>query len=98
MARSPQTRPDVEPADSLGPLGMIWQAALRYPGALTCAGLALMVTAAATLAIPAGFRLIIDRGFAQGGNPADIGRWFRYLLLIVGVLSLFYLRMLREPK
>ena len=87
MARSPQTRPDVEPADSLGPLGMIWQAALRYPGALTCAGLALMVTAAATLAIPAGFRLIIDRGFAQGGNPADIGRWFRYLLLIVGVLA-----------
>ena len=66
---------------------MIWQAALRYPGALTCAGLALMVTAAATLAIPAGFRLIIDRGFAQGGNPADIGRWFRYLLLIVGVLA-----------
>jgi len=88
MARSPQLRPDVEPADSLGPLAMIWQAAIRYPGALALAAIALLVTAAATLAIPAGFRLIIDRGFAQGGNPADIGRWFRYLLLIVGVLAI----------
>ncbi len=32
---------------------------------------------------PAGFRLIIDRGFASGGDPADIGRWFEYLLMIV---------------
>src|SRR5690606_21618326 len=48
---------------------------------------ALTITAAATLAIPAGFRLIIDRGFAQGSDPAEIGRWFRYLLLIVMVLA-----------
>jgi ATP-binding cassette subfamily B protein len=47
-----------------------------------------MVTATATIAIPAGFRLIIDRGFAQGGDVAAIGRWFRYLLLLVMVLGL----------
>ena len=27
---------------------------------------------AATLAIPSGFRMVIDKGFERGGNPADI--------------------------
>src|SRR5690606_16604738 len=36
---------------------------------------------------PSGFRLIIDRGFAGGGSPDSIGRWFQYLLLIVTVLA-----------
>ena len=86
MARRPQ-RQDVEPAEGLGPLGMIFRAAARYPRHVAFALIALIVTAAATLAIPAGFRLIIDRGFAQGSDPAEIGRWFRYLLLIVMVLA-----------
>src|SRR5512145_2922037 len=68
------------PKPSLGPLTMIWRAALAYPGRVVLALGALLVTAAATLAIPAGFRLIIDRGFARGGDPADIARWFEYLL------------------
>ncbi|GGC33208.1 ABC transporter ATP-binding protein [Novosphingobium marinum] len=72
----------------LGPLRMIWKAALAYPGMLTLAIVALIVTALATLAIPAGFRLVIDRGFAEGGDPQDIGRWFEYLLMIVVVLGL----------
>ncbi|OYX44072.1 MAG: ABC transporter, partial [Sphingomonadales bacterium 32-64-22] len=88
MARAPQNRPDVEPAKSLGPLGMIWQAAMRYPTQVALSLVALVVTAAATLAIPAGFRLIIDRGFAEGGNPEDIARWFRYLFMIVFVLAI----------
>ncbi|GAA0267150.1 ABC transporter transmembrane domain-containing protein [Alteraurantiacibacter aestuarii] len=79
---------DVEPADNLGPLAMIFRAAGRYPGMIVFACIALMVTAAATLAIPAGFRLIIDRGFAEGSNPDEIGRWFRYLFGIVVVLAL----------
>ncbi len=66
---------------------MIFRAARRYPGMVVMAGCALMVTAAATLAIPAGFRLIIDRGFAEGSNPEEIGRWFRYLFMIVAVLA-----------
>lgn len=81
-------RPEPKPARSLGPLRMIWRAALAYPGKLAMAGLALMITAGATLAIPSGFKLIIDKGFAAGGNPADIGRWFEYLLMIVVVLAI----------
>lgn len=76
------------PARTLGPLRMIWQAALAYPGKLALAGMALMITAGATLAIPSGFKLIIDKGFAAGGNPDDIGRWFEYLLMIVAVLAI----------
>lgn len=79
---------EANPARSLGPLRMIWRAALDYPGKLAMAGLALMITAGATLAIPSGFKLIIDKGFAAGGNPDDIGRWFEYLLLIVAVLAI----------
>ena len=87
MARAPQ-RTEVEPAASLGPLRMIFRAAARYPRLVSLALIALVVTAAATLAIPSGFRLIIDRGFAQGSDPAEIGRWFRYLLMIVVVLAI----------
>ncbi len=68
----------------LGSLGMLWRFARRYPGRIAGAGLALLVSSAATLAIPGGFRLVIDRGFMGNG---DIGRWFQYLLLIVVVLS-----------
>jgi ATP-binding cassette subfamily B protein len=67
---------------------MIWKAACAYPLQIMIAGIALVVTASATLAIPAGFRMVIDKGFASGGNPADIGRWFQYLLMIVGVLAI----------
>src|SRR5690554_919713 len=86
MARAPT--PQVEPASTLGPLRMIFAAAARYPGKVALALTALVVTAAATLAIPSGFRLIIDRGFATGVDPAEIGRWFRYLFAIVLVLAL----------
>jgi ATP-binding cassette subfamily B protein len=94
-AAAGQTAPEAEipeaPAAhrrSLSPLLMIWRQLLRYPGRLATAGIALVVTASATLAIPAGFRLVIDRGFGEGGNPADIGRWFEYLLMIVVVLAI----------
>ncbi len=77
-----------KPASSLGPLRMIWDAAIAYPSQLALAGAALLITATATLAIPSGFKLIIDKGFAAGGDPDDIGRWFRYLLIIVLVLAI----------
>ncbi|MEC7398621.1 MAG: ABC transporter transmembrane domain-containing protein, partial [Pseudomonadota bacterium] len=66
---------------------MVYAAVASYPGYLALAGLALIITAAATLAIPAGFKMVIDRGFSAGGNAEDIGRWFRYLLMIVTVLA-----------
>jgi len=76
------------PARDLGPLLMVWRAASAYPGKLACAFLALLVTASATLAIPSGFKLIIDRGFGSGGGAGDVARWFQYLLLIVVVLAI----------
>jgi ATP-binding cassette subfamily B protein len=50
------------------------------------AALALLVAAAATLAIPDGFRRVIDRGFVAGGG--DISSHFYYLFLIVVILAL----------
>jgi len=78
---------EFKPAKTLGPLRMIWKASLAYPAQLALALFALLVTASATLAIPAGFKLVIDRGLAAG-NHDDISRWFRYLLLIVIVLAI----------
>lgn len=89
MATTPHPRSIPAPkAKSLGPLLMIWRAALKYPGRVAIAFLALVTTAAAMLAIPAGFKLVIDEGFTNGGDPEEIARWFRYLGLIVVVLAL----------
>ncbi len=86
---APAAKPaESPPQRSLGPLRMIWQAAMAYPGRVATAIGALVVTASATLAVPSAFRLIIDRGFAQGGQPTDIDRWFQYLMLLVFVLAL----------
>ena len=71
----------------LGPLAMIWRAASAYPTRVAMAGAALVVTATSTLAIPAGFRMIINEGFARGSNPATIAHWFEALLGVVVVLA-----------
>ena len=70
----------------IGNLSMIWGFAIRYPGRIAGAAIALLVAASATLAIPNSFRLIIDKGFS--GTEGDIGRWFQYLLMVVVVMSL----------
>ncbi len=67
-------------------LRILWRFVSRYRGHVAGALLVLLVTAAATLAIPSALRLIIDRGFL--GQSGDIGRWFSYLLVIVLVLAL----------
>ena len=79
---------EAPPARNLGPLRMVVKETAKYPRQMILALLALMVTASATLAIPAGFRMVVDQGFGPGGNMAEIARWFRYLLLIVVVLGL----------
>ncbi|MGB3740017.1 MAG: ABC transporter transmembrane domain-containing protein [Pontixanthobacter sp.] len=79
---------DPKPAKTLGPLRMIWVEAVKYPSKVAFAWIALMVTAAATLAIPAGFKMVVDNGFASGGSVGEIGERFRYLLLIVVVLAI----------
>ena len=92
MDAEPASEPDpaisqAKPSRSLGPLRMIWTAAMAYPGRVATAGAALVVTASATLGFPAAIKLIIDRGFARGGQPEDISRWFEYLALLVVVLA-----------
>ena len=80
--------PPAKPARTLGPLRMIWRAAAAYPGKVALALVALTITAVATLAIPWGFRQIIDQGFSRGSNAGVIEAWFLRLLLTVGVLAL----------
>ncbi|MFZ5696283.1 MAG: ABC transporter transmembrane domain-containing protein [Pseudomonadota bacterium] len=79
---TPSPRASARPA--LGSLTMLWGFAKRHPGRIAGALIALIVSSAATLGIPSGFRLVIDRGFMGGG---DISRWFEYLLLIVIILA-----------
>src|SRR6476469_298802 len=70
-------------------LRMVWGFALRYPGHIAIAAMALLVAAAATSGVPYAFKLIIDKGFAAGaGTTRDIARWFEYLLLLVGIMAL----------
>jgi ATP-binding cassette subfamily B protein len=80
------TAPQESGTRKIGNLRILWQFAARYRAHVFLAALSLLVAAAATLAIPSGFRLVIDRGFAANGG--DIARYFRYLLLIVVVLAL----------
>ncbi len=80
------TAPQAPATRSIGNLGMVWGYASKYPHIIAGAITALIVAAAATLAIPNGFRLVIDKGFSQSGG--DISRWFEYLLGIVSILAL----------
>src|SRR3954464_2599146 len=86
MAVTPQSRPK---GRSIKNLRMVWGFALRYPGHIAVAALALIVAAAATSGVPYAFKLIIDKGFASGaGTTRDIARWFEYLLVLVGVMAI----------
>ncbi|MFD1106932.1 ABC transporter transmembrane domain-containing protein [Sphingobium olei] len=85
MQDDPQSPPPVKDRPALGSLAMLWRFARRYPGRIAAALAALILSSAATLGIPSGFRLVIDRGFMGGG---DINRWFEYLLMIVVVLAI----------
>jgi ATP-binding cassette, subfamily B, bacterial len=73
----------------IGELRLIWGMAAHYPGRIAAALAALVVASAATLAIPYGFKRVIDRGFlAEGGTQASVGHAFNYLLMIVAVLAI----------
>ena len=83
------TAPNRPKGRSLRSLRMVWGFALRYPGHIVVAALALLIAAAATSGVPYAFKLIIDKGFASGaGTTGDLARWFEYLLLLVAVLAL----------
>ena len=85
MEDAEKTMARTDEQSALGSLRMVWGFAARYPGRIAGALGALIVSSAATLAIPSGFKLVIDRGFMGGGN---IDRWFQYLFLIVVILAI----------
>ena len=90
------TRTAEETADSpetskqrrnLRPLLALQPYLLRHRDKIVYAGLALLVAATATLAIPVAVRRMIDFGFA-GGSTTFISQYFAMLILIGGVLAI----------
>ena len=73
---------------SLAPLRMVFGTAVQYPREIALALVALVITSAATLAIPYRFKVIIDEAFSGRANPEQIGHAFEYLLMIVLILGL----------
>ncbi len=73
------------PPGRIANLVTIWRYAIRYKGTIAGAGLALLIAAGATLAIPDGFRRLIDRGIATGDS--QMGHLFNYLLGMVVLLA-----------
>ncbi len=72
---------------NLGKLMLVWRYAARYRGRIALALLFLIASSAATLAIPYGFKRVIDQGFIAGGGGPAVEMAFRYLLMIVVVLA-----------
>jgi len=74
---------------SIKNLRMVWAFALRHPGHIALAALALLVAAGAASSIPYGLKLVIDKGFAPGaGGPSHIAGWFEGLLGVVAVMAI----------
>ncbi|MEA1618915.1 ABC transporter transmembrane domain-containing protein [Erythrobacter sp. T5W1-R] len=73
---------------SLAPLRMVFGTAAQYPREIALALLALVITAAATLAIPWRFKVIIDEAFGGTASTEAIGHAFQYLMMIVVILGL----------
>ncbi|HVL79562.1 MAG TPA: ABC transporter transmembrane domain-containing protein [Sphingomicrobium sp.] len=72
----------------LGKLLLVWRYAARYKGRIALALFFLILSSAATLAIPYGFKRVIDQGFIAGGGGPAVEAAFRYLLMIVVVLAI----------
>ncbi|HEU0066114.1 MAG TPA: ABC transporter transmembrane domain-containing protein [Sphingomonas sp.] len=89
MARSDPATPTKTSRERkrLGDLGIVWQHVKRYPAQIAIALTALAVTSAATIAIPYGFKRVIDRGFGPGAS-GSVATSFHYLLMIVVVLAI----------
>ena len=77
-----------KPRAAIGNLRLVWRHASRYRGHIAAALFFLCLSSAATLAIPYGFKRVIDRGFgSEAAGTAAVGQAFQYLLMIVIVLA-----------
>ena len=86
MAQKPEKQPD--DTRKIGNLRLIWRYASKYPQQIAAAVFFLILSSAATLAIPYGFKRVIDQGFgSDGASAAAVGTAFQYLLMIVVVLA-----------
>ncbi len=87
MAKEPEKEPD-NPRSRIGNLWLVWRHAARYPKQIAAAVFFLALSSAATLAIPYGFKQVIDRGFGSGGAGTEaVDNVFQLLLIIVIVLA-----------
>jgi len=87
MAKEPEKEPD-NPRSKIGNLWLVWRHAARYPKQIAAAVFFLALSSAATLAIPYGFKQVIDRGFGSGGAGTEaVDNVFQFLLIIVIVLA-----------
>lgn len=81
---SPET--DRRSTRKLGSFRLLWKFACNYPWRMAGAFVALVIAATATLAIPQGLKLVVDRGFGAE-SAAGIAPYFRGMLAIVLVLG-----------
>jgi len=88
MARNLDPIPPRGERRPLGELRMIWGLAAKYPARIAAALASLAIASSATLAIPWGFKRVIDRGFSGGGSALGVDASFRLLLVIVAILAL----------
>jgi ATP-binding cassette subfamily B protein len=87
MPKDPDNQSD-PPKGKIGNLWLVWSHAARYPKQIAAAVFFLALSSAATLAIPYGFKQVIDQGFGSTGSGAGaVETAFHYLLVIVVVLA-----------
>jgi ATP-binding cassette, subfamily B, bacterial len=63
---------EAKPKAKLGSLRMVWSHAIKYPRQLFFALLALIAAAMSTLAIPVGFKYIVDKGFGSSKSVEPV--------------------------
>ncbi|MFL9841023.1 ABC transporter transmembrane domain-containing protein [Sphingomonas sp. ST-64] len=84
---APPVPTPAQPPRKLSSLTIVWGYTRRYPLQLGLAILSLLLAAGATLWIPRTFKEVVDKGFASGADPSQIGIYFQGLLLVVVVLA-----------
>jgi ATP-binding cassette, subfamily B, bacterial len=78
--------PAAAPPKRLSNLAIIWKFVRRYPGHLTCAMIALLIAAGASLGMPGALRNVIDKGFGAT-DAATIAPYFHWMYVLAGLMA-----------